>query len=188
MNKDDPLTKRHLKDRMNDFVCVKNSNRMLTRKVPLYQENLLYTEDGKNGGRFIKDEKGNMIPNGFKFKEEVSKFSPDDAMEDHVKMLDYIRIVTDGHYNRKFVVCGHHTPTPQSIHPKYAGDELMNGGYTSDLTQFIMDRPQIKLWTHGHTHEDFDYLIGTTRVACNPRGYDGYERRADYFQLKYMEI
>jgi hypothetical protein len=85
-------------------------------------------------------------------------------------------------------VCGHHTPTPQSIHPKYAGDELMNGGYTSDLTQFIMERPQIKLWTHGHTHEDFDYLIGTTRVACNPRGYDGYERRADYFQLKYMEI
>ncbi len=33
-------------------------------------------------------------------------------------------------------------------------------GYSSDLNDFIMDHPQIKLWTHGHTHEDFDYMIG----------------------------
>lgn len=64
----------------------------------------------------------------------------------------------------------------------------MNGGYTSDLIDFILDRPQIKLWTHGHTHEQFDYMLGTTRVVCNPRGYDGYEDMADQFQLKYFEV
>jgi len=51
-----------------------------------------------------------------------------------------------------------------------------------------LNHPQIKLWTHGHTHEEFDYMVGTTRVVCNPRGYINYENRADDFKLKYVEI
>ena len=103
-------------------------------------------------------------------------------------MLDYIKVVTEGVYDKKFVVVGHHTPSPFSVHPKYAHDTLMNGGYHTDLTEFILDRPQIKMWTHGHTHEQFDYMIGSTRVVCNPRGYAGYEGCADTFQLKYFEV
>jgi hypothetical protein len=64
----------------------------------------------------------------------------------------------------------------------------MNGGFYSDLDDFIAYRPQIRLWMHGHTHEDFDYTIGTTRVVCNPRGYVGHENRAGYFQLKYIDL
>jgi len=67
-------------------------------------------------------------------------------------------------------------------------DTLMNGAYSSSLDDFIVDHPQIKLWTHGHTHEDFDYMVGSTRIVCNPRGYDGYEDRADSFNLKYVEV
>jgi len=65
---------------------------------------------------------------------------------------------------------------------------LMNGAYSSSLDEFILDHPQIKLWTHGHTHEDFDYMIGTTRVFCNPRGYINYESKADNWTLKSVEI
>ena len=64
----------------------------------------------------------------------------------------------------------------------------MNGAYSSRLDQFILDNPQIKLWTHGHTHEEFDYMIGSTRIVCNPRGYINYEDRADHFELKTFEI
>jgi hypothetical protein len=64
----------------------------------------------------------------------------------------------------------------------------MNGCYSSDLEAFILDHPEICLWTHGHTHEDFDYMIGTTRVVCNPRGYIGYEQRADTWQPKLIEL
>ena len=64
----------------------------------------------------------------------------------------------------------------------------MNGAYSSNLDEFIMDRPQIKLWTHGHTHEDFDYMIGSTRIVCNPRGYINYESRADKFKLKVVTV
>lgn len=188
MNKEDPLTLMHIKGCMNDFRCVNNSNRMVVRKVPIYEENLLYTEDGKNGGKYIKDEKGNMFPIGYKDKEEPARFSPEDAVEDHKKMLEFIRHVTEGNYDKKYVVVGHHTPSSFSCHPKWAGDKLMNGGYHSDLVEFIMDRPQIKLWTHGHTHEPFDYMLGSTRVVCNPRGYIDYEDIADRFALKYLEI
>jgi hypothetical protein len=57
----------------------------------------------------------------------------------------------------------------------------MNGAYSSDLSDLILDHPQIKFWTHGHTHDQFDYMIGSTRVVCNPRGYKGYEESAEYF-------
>jgi hypothetical protein len=56
------------------------------------------------------------------------------------------------------------------------------------LHDYILDRPKIKLWTHGHTHDVFDYMLGTTRVFCNPRGYDGYEQRAEQFELKVVEV
>ena len=51
-----------------------------------------------------------------------------------------------------------------------------------------MDRPQIKLWTHGHTHHAFDYVIGETRVVCNPRGYEGYEGPTGWDPNKVIEI
>jgi Icc-related predicted phosphoesterase len=188
MNKEDPLTLFHIQQRMNDFRCVNNSNRMVSRQVPIYEENPLYTPDGKNGRKYTQDEKGFHKQIGFKHIESPARFSPQDAVEEHRKMLGYINTVTEGNHSKKYIVVGHHTPSPFSVHPKYAHDTLMNGGYHSDLTEFILDRPQIKLWTHGHTHEEFDYMIGSTRVVCNPRGYADYEEIADNFKLKYLEL
>jgi hypothetical protein len=75
----------------------------------------------------------------------------------------------------KCVVVGHMGPSLKSIHPDYAHDRYTNGAYCSDLSDFILDHPQIKLWTQGHTHRAFEYKIGETLVACNPRGYEGHE-------------
>jgi hypothetical protein len=122
------------------------------------------------------------------FKERVACFSPEDAVEEHVKMKGYIEQIIQGKFDQKFVVVGHHAPSRLSTHPRYASETIMNGGYSSSLDEFILDHPQIKLWTHGHTHEDFDYLIGSTRIVCNPRGYVNYEQRANTWQLKTVEI
>lgn len=66
-------------------------------------------------------------------------------------------------------------PTHLSIAPQYVNDKHMNGGYFSQLDDFILDNPRIKLWIHGHTHTKFDYMVGDyTRVVCNPRGYTGH--------------
>jgi hypothetical protein len=91
-------------------------------------------------------------------------------------------------HDEKFVVVGHHAPTKLSTHERYIGQYLMNGGYSSDLSEFIMDHPQIKLWTHGHTHDPFDYVVGETRVVCNPRGYAGHDPQADVFELMFLDI
>ena len=190
MNKEDYLTMFHTQRCMSDFSVIKNSNRMVQRKVPLYEMNPDYTEDGKNGSKYKLDEKGYNIFIGEKIKEEPSRFAPEDTVEYHRKMIDYIKIVTHmlGENTQKFVVVGHHAPSRASTHPRYKEDTLMNGAYSTDLSEFILDRPQIKLWVHGHTHDPFDYMIGSTRVVCNPRGYFGHERQADLFELKYMEI
>ena len=136
----------------------------------------------------MQDEKGFHIKIGDKKKQEPGHFSPEDAVVDHKKMLDYIQTVIEGKFDQKFVVVGHHAPSKLSTHPRYKHDTLMNGAYSSSLDEYILDHPQIKLWTHGHTHEDFDYMLRSTRIVCNPRGYINYEGRADNFELKYVEI
>jgi hypothetical protein len=118
----------------------------------------------------------------------VGKFSPEDAVEEHAKMKGYIQQIVEGKFDQKFVVVGHHSPSKLSTHELYKHDTIMNGGYSSDMDEFILDHPQIKLWTHGHTHHNFDYMIGSTRIVCNPRGYVNYEAQADTWQLQTVEI
>jgi hypothetical protein len=186
MNQGDPLTLNYTQGAMNDFREVLNSNRMVVRRVPLYMENLLYTEDGKNGGKYIKDEKGALVPNGVKFKEEPARWSPEDSATDHKQMLDYVDIVTRD--PGSYIVVGHHAPSSLSIAERFKHDTLMNGAFHSRLDDFIECRPQIKLWLHGHMHNNSNYWIGETRVVCNPRGYIGHEESADWFKLQYLEI
>ena len=107
--------------------------------------------------------------------EGYTRLKPYDTVVRHKHMLDYIKQIVAERHDEKFVVVGHHSPSKLSTHEQYKDQHLMNGAYSSDLSEFILDRPQIKLWTHGHTHHPFDYMIGSTRVVCNPRGYEGYE-------------
>jgi hypothetical protein len=113
---------------------------------------------------------------------------PDDVVTEHGAFLLTLKDQLEIHHDQKFVVVGHHAPSKQSTHPRYADETIINGAYSSDLTEFILDHPQIALWTHGHTHEPFDYILGSTRIACNPRGYAGYEDAAANFELKFIEV
>lgn len=107
--------------------------------------------------------------------EGYTSLKPADTCVRHKRMLQYIQTVIEGKNDEKFVVVGHHAPSRLSTHEHYKNDYLMNGAYSSNLEEYIIDHPQIKLWTHGHTHHPFDYVIGETRIVCNPRGYDGHE-------------
>lgn len=118
-----------------------------------------------------------------------TKLRPSHTMERHVRTKEYFKQVIDNSKSdHKIVVVGHHAPTMVSIDPRYRDDTLMNGGYASDLSEFILDRPEILLWTHGHTHRSQDYMVGMTRVVCNPRGYAGYEEDTGWDPLKVIEV
>ena len=168
MNNEDSETMRHMEYCMNDYRGVDNSNRQVHYRIPLS----------------IVDEQAT----GWVMKQRPAQFRPEDSVEDHKAFLKELDEVLEKHSNMPTVVVGHHAPSKASTHPRYKNEIKMNGAYSTDLDNFILDRRQIKLWTHGHTHEDFDYMIGTTRVVCNPRGYDRYEERADNFKLKYVEV
>ena len=183
MNGEDEMTMNHVSRRMNDFQICKNSLREVNFK----------TFEPKEKPEGMSDEDFNLLPYEKRystvFKTREATLSPQDAVEDHKAMLKFI----ETNYNMTppwmtTIVVGHHAPSKSSEHPRYAHDQLMNGAYNSRLDQFSMDRPGIKLWTHGHTHEDFDYMIIGCRVVCNPRGYINYEDRADRFELKVVEV
>jgi len=160
MNKEDPVTMVNIRGYMNDYKIIDNS-----ASVPVS----------------FRDTDG-------KFHTRVGKFTPQDSVDDHKAMLEVIDAACKALPGGKIVVCGHHSPSKQSTKPQYEDDVMVNGAYSSNLNEFILDRPQIKLWTHGHTHHNFDYMIGSTRIFCNPRGYINYEDRADHFQLLTVEV
>ena len=117
-----------------------------------------------------------------------TRLRPAHIMHRHYQTVSYLKAVLPDMRDRKVVIVGHHAPTTMSTHPRYQTDHLMNGGYRSDLSEFILDHPQIKLWTHGHTHDPFDYMVGSTRVVCNPRGYEGYEPDSGWDMHKYVVV
>jgi Icc-related predicted phosphoesterase len=113
--------------------------------------------------------------------ENFKKFLPMRTVIEFTKTRDYFKTVIDNlPKDSKIVVCSHHAPSHLSIHEIYKNDTLMNGGYSSDLSEFILDRPQIRAWTHGHMHNNFDYVVGDTRVMCNPHGYPGENDQFDF--------
>ena len=105
-----------------------------------------------------------------------NKLRPEVTHRIHMLSKEYIAKTLKDNADKPAVVITHHAPSHLSIAPEFAGDYQMNGGFVSDLSNLILDNPNIKLWVHGHTHSQFDYMIGDTRVFCNPRGYAGYER------------
>jgi predicted phosphodiesterase len=118
-------------------------------------------------------------------KSVYHKLTPDYTAGLHEKSKAYIREQLAADPTGKFVVVTHHSPSKLSTKPQYENDFHMNGAYSSDLSDLILDHPQIKVWTHGHTHHTFDYMIGDTRIICNPRGYKNYEQQAEDFDPTY---
>lgn len=121
------------------------------------------------------------------------KYSPAQSIIEHNKSVGFIRHVIrncqdkDNYLERSVVVITHHAPSAKSIHKMYEHETLMNGAFYSNLDHIMELADNVKLWVHGHMHNEFDYNIGITNVVCNPRGYPK-EGSHGSFKLKYVEI
>jgi Icc-related predicted phosphoesterase len=111
----------------------------------------------------------------------ISNFEPW-VYEENAKMRRYLEtFVEEGD-----IVVTHHLPSLKSVHPKYADSEL-NKFFVSPMDRLI-ERSKPTLWLHGHTHESCDYLIGKTRVVCNPYGYDLVDTNPNFLPNLTIEI
>lgn len=86
------------------------------------------------------------------------------------------------------IIVSHHCPSYRSVNEKYANDPL-NNCFATELSHEILNmKNPPKLWIHGHTHEEFDYMIGDTRVICHPRGYPKEQPWYSTYEPKIVEI
>jgi hypothetical protein len=99
------------------------------------------------------------------------QFTPTIWMSENKKDLEYIKYIVENNKDKKIIVVTHHAPSLNSIHPDFIRYGDSNYFFASDYDEFILDNPNIKLWVHGHVHSPFDYMLGETRIVCNPRGY-----------------
>jgi len=175
MNKEDPNTLYGIKGYMNDYRIIEDSNELVHFKSPVYGTK----EDGSTDYDNIVSQE---------FHTRTGKFSPEKSVREHKATLVALREAIGSHSDKNWIVVGHHAPSKLSTKPQYENDVMVNGAYSSDLSEFILDHPQIKMWTHGHTHHNFDYMVGSTRVVANPRGYINYEDQADNFELQFIEV
>ena len=111
------------------------------------------------------------------------RFTTADARAHHERSAAFLRAEVARH--DKVVVLTHHAPSLKSNTKYQAGGhwtgDTLTPAYCSDLEDIMIDNPQISHWIHGHTHQNSDYQIGSTRVLSNQHGYLGRERIAQEF-------
>lgn len=112
----------------------------------------------------------------------TSRFSPQRAHTEHNVTKLYLR----DNVKTGDVVVTHHAPCRLSLGEHYK-QSTINGAYASDLTEVMFETEPV-LWFHGHVHNNSDYMIGETRVLCNPRGYAGYDLNEDFDLNAFVEI
>jgi len=122
-----------------------------------------------NDYRGVRMSKMDSSLNNIHFDGNEYLFTPQRSVDEHLKTKEWFEHILGEWKGQKNVVVTHHLPSYQSISPEFKGNSL-NPAYASNLDEWIMDR-DIALWTHGHVHSNHDYMIGDTRVICNPRGY-----------------
>lgn len=100
---------------------------------------------------------------------EFRKLRSIDTAMIHQRSRRWLEAAMAEHAHRRVVVVTHHAPSMKSVPHRYSED-LLSAAFASRLDDLVLaGRPL--LWVHGHTHDSMDYMIGSTRVLCNPRGY-----------------
>lgn len=84
------------------------------------------------------------------------------------------------------IVLTHHLPSHQST-PKIYRESTINRFFVSDEHKLI-EATKPRLWLHGHTHTPNDYMLGATRVVCNPYGYPKERKKAGKYPTVVFEI
>jgi len=123
------------------------------RGINDYRKIKTFVEDSNNGNAVIE-----------------RMLSPVDCVKMFETSVNFIDRVLSEHFNGPRVVVTHHLPSAESLDTRYYNSGL-DPAFASDLN-WLIEKHHPDIWVHGHTHLSCDYVVGRTRVICNPRGYD----------------
>ena len=98
------------------------------------------------------------------------RLRPERILAEHRQAIAYLERELRAGERSRTVVVTHHAPSLQSTRSKGEDWDVL---YGSDYEALIEDCGPA-LWIHGHVHHSFEYRVGRTTIACNPRGYLGY--------------
>jgi predicted phosphohydrolase len=94
---------------------------------------------------------------------------PSDVIKSHLDSVRWLKEQFKVHRGKRIVVTTHHSPSYKSIPETYSQD-IISAAFASHLDELV-ESSGAALWVHGHNHSATDYMIGKTRVICNPKGY-----------------
>ena len=119
-----------------------------------------------------------------KEKSTVRMFTPQDHAYYFSFSLAYLKQKVTEYKDKPIIIATHFAPTPYAISPKYAGN-MLNPAFASNLNKFIIEHPNIRLWTFGHVHSSHDFILGETRMVCEPFGYGNENKQECKLPFKY---
>lgn len=96
-----------------------------------------------------------------------SRLHPNDVVKMHHSSKTWLSAAT--REVGKKVVVTHHAPSARSL-ATHRKNDMLSAAYASHCDELVAASGAL-LWIHGHTHHCADYIVGTTRVLSNPRGY-----------------
>ena len=114
-----------------------------------------------------------------------SKFTSEKWIQTFFKHRDYLKIIAEQNKDKKLIVLTHHLPLRILSDPRYSMTDS-DGYYSSDLSDFILDNPHIKMWFYGHTHFQYDKMFEQCRMLNNCVGYES--EHNEYMRLVKHEV
>ena len=87
----------------------------------------------------------------------------------HAESVAWLRRALAKCDRARTIVVTHHAPSARSEAP-YHADSPLKAAFASGLDSLV-GQSGVPLWIHGHTHYNVDYVMGSTRVLTNQRGY-----------------
>ena len=126
-----------------------------------------------------------------RISDRISTMRWQDTVAFHKESMQYIQQTMDEYKQTypdvKVILMTHHAPSRKSIAAQFM-NSLLNSAFVSNLENFILNNPEIKLWVHGHVHDSCDYMVGDCRIVCNPRGYCDYGEGNGFNENLIIEI
>ena len=160
---------KHFDDKLLDF-CERTRNAHFLRPGQVEIDGVLFT-----GGTLWTNFGDNPIVQsycgrGINDFRQIQNFKTRDAYDLYYKHLEHIKHSYEQRGDRKVVVVTHFLPARECVAPRWRDGNLLNDYFANDLGSMIAEM-QNTTWLFGHTHDAMDFMLGTTRLVCNPHGY-----------------